>query len=58
MKTQIGITDTNRVAVANTLSKVLADENVLYQKTKNAHWNIEGPDFYDKHLFLKLNLKN
>ena len=53
MKTQIGITETNRQAVANELAKVLADETVLYTKTKNAHWNIEGPDFYDKHKFFE-----
>jgi starvation-inducible DNA-binding protein len=53
MKTAIGITDTNRQAVANELAKILADETVLYIKTKNAHWNIEGPDFYDKHKFFE-----
>lgn len=53
MKTVIGITDVNRQAVANELAKVLADETVLYIKTKNAHWNIEGPDFYDKHTFFE-----
>jgi starvation-inducible DNA-binding protein len=46
MKRQIGITETNRQAVAEALAKVLADETVLYVKTKNAHWNIEGADFY------------
>lgn len=54
MKTQTGITDNNRKAVADELAKVLADETVLYTKTKNAHWNIEGPDFYDKHKFFEL----
>lgn len=54
MKIQTGITDNNRKAVAEELSKVLADETVLYTKTKNAHWNIEGPDFYDKHKFFEL----
>jgi starvation-inducible DNA-binding protein len=53
MKTEIGITETNRQAVANELAKVLADETVLYIKTKNAHWNIEGADFYDKHKFFE-----
>ena len=53
MKTAIGITDPNRQAVANELAKVLADETVLYIKTKNAHWNIEGADFYDKHKFFE-----
>lgn len=53
MKTEIGITEANRQEVAAELAKVLADENVLYIKTKNAHWNIEGADFYDKHKFFE-----
>jgi starvation-inducible DNA-binding protein len=53
MKTKIGITDANRQAVAIELSKILADETVLYTKTKYAHWNIEGADFYDKHKFFE-----
>jgi starvation-inducible DNA-binding protein len=53
MKTVIGITETNRQAVATKLSKILADETVLYIKTKNAHWNIEGVDFDDKHKFFE-----
>lgn len=53
MKTSIGISDTHRQAVANELAKVLADETVLYIKTKNAHWNIEGVDFYEKHKFFE-----
>jgi starvation-inducible DNA-binding protein len=53
MNPQIGITDSNQKAVANTLAKLLADENVLYMKTKNAHWNIEGADFYAMHPFLE-----
>ncbi len=53
MKTEIGINDANRLAVAVELFKVLADETVLYIKTKNAHWNIVGTDFYDKHKFFE-----
>ena len=53
MKTEIGISDTNRQEVATELAKILADETVLYIKSKNAHWNIEGADFYDKHKFFE-----
>lgn len=53
MTTNIGITESNRQAVANDLSKILADEYVLYTKTRNAHWNVEGADFYDKHKFFE-----
>ena len=53
MKPNIGITEANRENVANELAKILADEYVLYTKTKNAHWNLEAPDFYDKHKFFE-----
>lgn len=53
MKTEIGITEVNRATVANELCKLLADETVLYMKTKNAHWNVEGSDFYEKHKFFE-----
>ena len=53
MKTETEITETNRQAVANQLAKLLADEFVLYTKTRNAHWNVEGKDFYDKHKFFE-----
>ena len=54
MKTpNIGISDKNREAVADQLSKILADEFVLYSKTLNAHWNIEGPDFHAAHVYLE-----
>lgn len=45
----IGISEINRKKVADELSKLLANEYVLFTKTKNAHWNVEGLDFYDKH---------
>lgn len=53
MEIEIGIRETNRQSVALELSKVLADETVLYTKTKNAHWIIEGADFWDKHKFFE-----
>lgn len=49
----IGISEENRKAVAFELSKLLADEFLLYTKTRNAHWNVEGPDFHTMHLFFE-----
>ena len=49
MKTNIGISEENRKKVAVELTKFLANEYVLYTKTKTAHWNSEGIDFSDKH---------
>lgn len=57
MKTEIGITENNKQTIANELSKILADESVLCLKTKNAHWNIEGADFYEKHLLFESQFK-
>ena len=54
MKTpNIGISAENRQAIADQLSKVLADEFILYSKTLNFHWNIEGTDFHSVHLYLE-----
>jgi starvation-inducible DNA-binding protein len=53
MKTEIGISESNRQSVVTELAKILADETVLYTKTKKAHWNVEGLDFYDKHKFFE-----
>ncbi|RYG46653.1 MAG: DNA starvation/stationary phase protection protein [Chitinophagaceae bacterium] len=53
MKPAIGIKEENRKEVALQLSKLLADEFVLYTKTRNAHWNVEGPDFHAMHLFFE-----
>ena len=57
MKTAIGITEENRQAIADVLSKLLADEFILYTKTRNAHWNVEGSDFHNKHLFFEAQYK-
>ena len=53
MKANIGIKQESITKVVDVLTKVLADEFVLYTKTKKAHWNVEGPDFYNKHLFFE-----
>ena len=49
MKVNIGITEKNRQAVAAELNKLLADEHILYNKTRNYHWSIEGPSFMEFH---------
>jgi len=49
MKVNIGISEKNRQAVALALNELLADEHVLYNKTRNYHWSIEGPSFMEFH---------
>lgn len=53
MKTNIGIKDEARQTITDILSKVLADEFVLFTKTRNAHYNVEGIDFHAMHLFFE-----
>lgn len=53
MQPNIGIKPENLAAVAQILNGLLADEFLLYTKTRNAHWNVEGPDFHDKHKFFE-----
>ena len=53
MKATIGITEKNTNAVSNELAKLLADEFVLYTKTRNAHWNVTGDNFHANHIFFE-----
>lgn len=43
----------NRDEVVYHLNRILADANVLYIKTKNYHWNVQGPTFYSMHKLLE-----
>ena len=54
---KMGIEPIHLKSIANILCVVLADEYILYGKTRNAHWNIEGPDFYSQHLFFEMQYK-
>ena len=51
MKPEIGIMDKDRAAVVDLLNALLADEAVLYTKTRNYHWNVKGMQFNDLHKF-------
>lgn len=49
----IGISEPNKQAVAAELNKLLSDEFLLYTKTRKFHWNVEGAQFHDLHLFFE-----
>ena len=53
MKPNIGLSDSNRDGVVKLLTPLLADEYVLYTKTRNFHWNVVGPQFNDLHKFFE-----
>jgi len=44
-----GISAKDRTAIAGGLSRLLSDTYVLYLKTHNFHWNVEGPMFQTLH---------
>ena len=49
----IGISDKKREAIADGLSRLLADTYTLYLKTHNFHWNVTGPMFNTLHLMFE-----
>ena len=53
MNPNIGIEAKDREGVVGLLSPLLADEYVLYTKTRNYHWNVIGPQFNDLHKFFQ-----
>jgi starvation-inducible DNA-binding protein len=53
MSVNIGIPDEPRQRVITILNTLLADEFLLYTKTRNYHWNVTGPQFNDLHKFFE-----
>ncbi|MBD1996773.1 DNA starvation/stationary phase protection protein [Oculatella sp. FACHB-28] len=49
----IGINETDRHAIADGLSRLLADTYTLYLKTHNFHWNVTGPMFQTLHIMFE-----
>jgi len=49
MSINIGLTNEQLQGVSAILNKVLANEYLLYTKTRNFHWNVVGPQFHDLH---------
>ena len=43
----------NNEVVVTFLNLLLADEYVLYTKTRTAHWNIDGSNYFELHVFLE-----
>lgn len=53
MDIDIGIAKEDRAAIAEGLSRLLADTYTLYLKTHNFHWNVTGPMFNTLHLMFE-----
>lgn len=50
---QIGIAEEHRQKISDELQKLLADEYLLYTKTRFCHWNVNGPSFHQLHVFFE-----
>ena len=53
VEVNIGITEDQRQAIAEGLSRLLAETYTLYLKTHNFHWNVIGPMFNTLHLMFE-----
>jgi starvation-inducible DNA-binding protein len=49
----IGILEENRSQTIDILNQLIADEHVLYIKTRNYHWNVTGSNFSELHAFFE-----
>jgi len=49
MKPNIGISEKNLKQGVELLSTILADEMILYIKTRKSHWNVTGESFMELH---------
>jgi starvation-inducible DNA-binding protein len=58
MASNVGLADEAKRERAAALSKVLADTFVLYLKTHNFHWNVEGPQFRGLHEMFEEQYRN
>jgi starvation-inducible DNA-binding protein len=47
------IPNQNNEVVSTFLNLLLADEYVLYTKTRAAHWNVDGSNYFEVHVFLE-----
>jgi starvation-inducible DNA-binding protein len=49
----IGISEQDRIEIAEGLKRLLADSYTLYLQTHNFHWNVTGPQFRELHLMFE-----
>ena len=49
----IGLERDVRISVVNILNHTLANEAVLSQKTRSAHWNVSGLGFFEMHILFE-----
>ncbi len=50
----LGLAEKDQFNSAELLNHLLADEYVLYTRTRNYHWNVTGSNFHDLHRFFEV----
>lgn len=45
----VGLSEEQQQGIVEMLTRTLADQHVLYMKTRNYHWNVTGPQFHALH---------
>lgn len=53
MKEAASIPNQNNEVIVTFLNLLLAEEYVLYTKTRTAHWNVDGLNNFEQHVFLE-----
>ncbi|MFN3322343.1 MAG: Dps family protein [Bryobacteraceae bacterium] len=48
-----GLNEEQADGVVHIFTRLLSDEELLYTKTRNYHWNVVGPRFHDLHEFFE-----
>ncbi|TVQ51368.1 MAG: DNA starvation/stationary phase protection protein [Saprospirales bacterium] len=46
---KLGFSEEETAEIVEALNKLLANLQVHYQKLRNFHWNVEGPNFFELH---------
>lgn len=46
---KLGYSKLETAELVDSMNKLLANYSVHYQKLRNFHWNVKGPDFFDIH---------
>ncbi|MCF8226852.1 MAG: DNA starvation/stationary phase protection protein [Bacteroidales bacterium] len=46
---KLGFSSMDTAEMVTTMNELIANYHVFYQKLRNYHWNVTGPDFFDLH---------
>ncbi|MEX0986808.1 MAG: DNA starvation/stationary phase protection protein [Bacteroidales bacterium] len=46
---KLGFSSMDTAEMVTSMNKLIANYHIFYQKLRNYHWNVTGPDFFDLH---------